>query len=392
MYTKTFFRHNTINAYALIIFIFLFSSSASTIAKSDVALAICTLYGSILNTYRTNDRNYLLTVAKIVLIYVVIIAVYYIKNGNIDLYTWIGLLFKIVLSYNAVFYCKVYFESYFIKTVYVLGIISLILYFIQLIDFQFLFNINDIFGLAINRNSEPNSNSLLFNLVPLHNSRNSGFMWEPGAFSAVLIIVLALAFKMNNQIDKVKIVIILCILTTFSTTGYIALFLILTYFFYEKVKVYALLFLIPIFMVFIKMDIITDKISNQFNNIQDDLSLTAYSEEYTVHLNRFASMYADYDTFTDNPMIGLGVDIYSVGKKEYYKDYDENVVRTSGIMFSLIKFGLVGFIIYLVMVYRHIKFRFSDNRFALFFCFILLIELISNPIDFSTLLLTFLFL
>ena len=55
--------------------------------------------------------------------------------------------------------------------------------------------------------------------------RNSGFMWEPGAYAAILIFFLYYRLFINNfKVDIKVIIILIALFTTFSTAGYLALF------------------------------------------------------------------------------------------------------------------------------------------------------------------------
>ncbi|MEG2599617.1 MAG: hypothetical protein RSA66_09100 [Muribaculaceae bacterium] len=62
-------------------------------------------------------------------------------------------------------------------------------------------------------------------------ARNSGFMWEPGAFAYVLILMISINLIRNgaNLTSKRVIVYIIALITTFSTSGYLALFAILLF-------------------------------------------------------------------------------------------------------------------------------------------------------------------
>lgn len=61
--------------------------------------------------------------------------------------------------------------------------------------------------------------------------RNSGFMWEPGAYSCILVFLLVYHFcKIDYKIDKKIIVLSLAIMSTFSTAGYMALFIVYIFF------------------------------------------------------------------------------------------------------------------------------------------------------------------
>jgi hypothetical protein len=57
--------------------------------------------------------------------------------------------------------------------------------------------------------------------------RNCGFAWEPGGYACILIFLLGYQLVRNHfKFDKYSIVFIISIISTFSTSGYIALYLL----------------------------------------------------------------------------------------------------------------------------------------------------------------------
>ncbi len=81
--------------------------------------------------------------------------------------------------------------------------------------------------------------------------RNSGFMWEPGAYSCVLVFLLVYHFcKIDYKIDKKIIVLSLAIISTFSTAGYVALFIVYIFFLVKnKALRHKYWFLLPFFLI-----------------------------------------------------------------------------------------------------------------------------------------------
>lgn len=367
----------------LIISLLVFSSNASWIAKSDFILSFVTLYSVILNFFKNRNRAYILGLIKSACAMISLLILYSFMNGKVDVYSWMGLYIKYILAYSTINYCGSKFESGFINIVYRLSIVSLFLYIFQLINFNLLYNLNNFFGIPSSRGLNPNSNSLIFNMIDIHSIRNCGFMWEPGAFAAVLIIALLISFKRSSKLDYQKAVLVVAIISTYSSMGYISLLIVIVYFSYEKLKYYSILLIIPLSFVFYNFNILSEKIGNQINDIDTELLNTQYSDDYVIHLNRFASFYADYETFVANPYMGLGIDIYTAGEKEYYKEYDQNVVRTSGLMALLVKVGSLGFLVYMFLMFIRVKNRYRDNRFAILFMVVIIVILFSNPIELS---------
>lgn len=372
--------------------VLIFSSAASTISKSDELLAFCLIISVILNFRNKKIGNkYLVSICKITLFFLPIVIIYYIKNGSVDIVTWLGFYSRILLSYNVIILTKGFFHLYFIKLLYWLCVISLIFYSIQLVGYEELFKINNLFGLDSDRGLTPNSSSVFFNIVDIHRYRNCGFMWEPGAFAAVITFALFFAFYNNTKFDKYKIVLIVSLLTTFSTTGYLALVILISYFYFPRSKIYAPILFLLFFFAISNISFISSKITSQILSVEDELLVSENAGDYSFHLNRFTSFMIDINTLTNNPILGLGIDFHTTTKKEYYKEFDENVIRTSGLMFGLLKFGFLGMFAFLYVLKKRISLFTGKSALGLLFCFIYLIIIFSNPLEFSSIVLLFIF-
>lgn len=74
---------------------------------------------------------------------------------------------------------------------------------------------------------------LLFTMVANHSFRNSGFTWEPGAFQGfinIAFIFISIAKVKTDKRERLKFwILVISLLTTASTTGYLCFLLLLTY-------------------------------------------------------------------------------------------------------------------------------------------------------------------
>ncbi|MEO5892036.1 MAG: hypothetical protein ABIQ31_17445, partial [Ferruginibacter sp.] len=84
----------------------------------------------------------------------------------------------------------------------------------------------------------------------VHAYRNCGMFWEPGAFAGILVLCLALNARHWKK-HKFKLsVIVIALLTTQSTAGYLVFFMIISYYFIFFVKIHIAKFiLIPTFLL-----------------------------------------------------------------------------------------------------------------------------------------------
>ena len=173
--------------------------------------------------------------------------------------------------------------------------------------------------------------------------RNTGFAWEPGPFS--ILIVLAIFF--NNSLQrktKVRdnIILVLTLLTTFSTTGYSVLFIFWLYHSLEKARRPQYFILIPIIICifvfsFNKIDFLGDK-------ILDSASREVYMKkrntgEEVLTGRRLVGFPLVAQDLSHNPLIGKGL----LDKAEYKHFGFVSSVYTNSTYTILSSMGLFGF-------------------------------------------------
>ena len=156
--------------------------------------------------------------------------------------------------------------------------------------------------------------NLLFS-VSLNNSiyfRNYGLFWEPGAFQIFLNLALIFEMFFINTPRKSKIIVyIITIITTFSTTGYIVLTLILISYFIrsKKIKIKWVLILIILIVLIIALfknvipkkytDLVFDKLSGIFSEDEKDIKYTT--------LTRLNAIKYPLEEFMKSPILRSGV-------------------------------------------------------------------------------------
>lgn len=292
------------------------------------------------------------------------------------------------------------FLSFYIKTVFVILILKIVgpsfyYSYVKIISFftklSFFFYIPIILfpqfksflqGIAITHptallHGEPLKNLIVFNLnfgrIKDTLIRNSGPFWEPGAFAGFLIIAIFFNILIEKSIwNKRNIILVIGLITTFSTSGLIALMVMVIFFiFFIQKKSVMLLGFIPIFLfsfyyAFNNVEVLGDKIKTEI--------LFASNNELEGN-NRIKSFVTDINDFTTSPYFGLGLD-----DRTRYLDYDRNGIsnRNNGISDYLVRFGLIGFSIYFLSMYKGIKkllFFFEANK-NLRYLFMILIFII----------------
>ena len=284
-----------------------------------------------------------------------------------------------------------------IKVTVHLTIISLILYFFQIVGFaDTIYNFSNSLNLPKANGIPGYTNFIIFSFTKgRHDIRNSGFVWEPGAFGCFLMIVLLFHFLRNRfTFDKIAILFIVAIITTMSTTNYLALvFLLFLAYRYRVPKMnFAVLLIIPVFIILvIAVPFLGDKIAAVYVDDMKDLNrlkeIAAYNRGDEIPLNRFASMVYLYDNIGINLIWGLS------NKYDVYVNAKGYIVNISnGIFDFLAKFGILGMV---YLVYGYVKFckNFLDKNEYLVYCVLTLLILgFGEPIMFLPLVLIFVFL
>lgn len=150
---------------------------------------------------------------------------------------------------------------------------------------------------------------IVYTYVENHHFRNCGFFWEPGAFAAVLTLCMALNVKDLPNLwkgHKMKIIaIILALIITQSTTGYVGLFVIgcyfMLFFLRDKSMAFTLLpltFIIGI-IVYTNAAFLKDKVESQ-----SEESMALGEGEFSN--TRFGSFLFDMYYIKKHPIIGNG--------------------------------------------------------------------------------------
>lgn len=202
-------------------------------------------------------------------------------------------------------------------------------------------------------------------LVGLHNywafssGRNSGMFWEPGAFQ--IFLNMALVFDISEQKTLTKndwakrILLIVTIITTVSTSAYIVLLLNCLKMFIDITKnikkkqtriiawcvfsFFAILMIVACFF--------SEAIQGKFFR---------YSGSTQI---RFNDLYGSIKLIPDVPFLGTGINTE-------LKDmllHSEGVLNNSiGVLLSVIMYGLVPTIIYLFLVLKNILFARKENN------------------------------
>lgn len=180
--------------------------------------------------------------------------------------------------------------------------------------------------------------------------RNNGPFWEPTVFATMLIIAQIFNLLLNKKLfNKKGIVFSIAILTTFSTTGFLAYFLLLVaYFLFSdrirtgmKVVMMGAVCAISIGL-FTNLSFLSEKIDNEIE--KTDQEMDKYGGD-----SRLASALMDLNEVTEKPsyiLFGKGVDANS-----RIAGVDKEVLRNCGDTALLIQWGAIFFIAYIGLLF-----------------------------------------
>ena len=237
------------------------------------------------------------------------------------------------------------------------------------------------FGYKISR-----YNSILFyNFMNIE--RNPGMFWEPGAFQGFIMLVpLFYSDKLKQlwkQHRKECVILLLALLTTQSTTGYLtfAAFIFLTILLNGKInpilKGVAVAAIIGVFTYAWSQDFMGEKIMNEYEDAQT-------IEAGEVSWSRMGAMMVDINNIERHPIIGN-----SFLMESRYGILGEYMSGTgNGFTGAINIFGIPFIILYLLGIFRNLPHIPKGNRliFVLIIIMILFGEYMLNYVFFWSLL------
>jgi hypothetical protein len=195
------------------------------------------------------------------------------------------------------------------------------------------------------------TNLVIFNLGQITLNRNSGFYWEPGTHGGFLLLALFinLFYRKEKLTSKFNIIFIVTILTTLSTTTYLALFFVILAYLKNYIirrpviSLFMLIFVGAVgFVAFTRLDFLNKKIDQQI----------AKSGSRQAGESRFSSLLSDVRSTEEHPFIGTGRAIeMRVGKNFYNIDIRE-LHRNNGIGVLLSTYGILFFFFFFYLNWR----------------------------------------
>jgi hypothetical protein len=274
--------------------------------------------------------------------------------------TFMGEYLRIAFAVLAIRILGETFFDQFVRFVYVFAVISLCFYFpcviFKPIAYFLIEHVAKYTQCPFHRAStgelyEAPFNMIIFNLGQITLYRNSGFYWEPGTHGGFLCLALFinLFYRKKKLSSLYNIIFIITILTTLSTTTYLALFFVITAYlknFFVRRPLISLLLLVGLAslgaLAFNKLDFLDKKIDQQIEK----------SGSRKTGESRFSSLFADLRSLQEHPLIGTGRNVEMRFGKNFYNADLHELHRNNGIGVLLSTYGILFFFFFFYLNWR----------------------------------------
>lgn len=291
-------------------------------------------------------------------------------NGeNFLVYLLASIQLGIACLFVTLFDWQIFKQSY-IWLMTFLSLTSLI-FFIAILVFPPLGNFNVIDNSLL---GSPISN--LFIYISRDLIRNQSIFWEPGAFQTFIILALLLEYSQEQTHKAIIIILIATLITTFSTTGYISLIILLFWFYFVEGKkasgkLKASMVLVAVGSVFIYFlgDFLLDTSTNSaFGKL-----IYAYENGFNKNNGEITSAGVRYFAFVkpiavfwEYPILGCGFD----NLKIITNDYTEGMNTCTFVNF----FAVYGFFYAVICIVGCAKFTklIAHSRAGCYWVFLIL--------------------
>lgn len=285
----------------------------------------------------------------------------------------VGLYLTFLLPYFVIKRLGPDFWRYFSNVIYFFAVIAIVFWFLQNLSNSFTFLLESISSF-FRLDPKSNESVIIYNLEHSRDAdffgiiKNAGFTAEGGVYSGVLIIGIFFNTLLTKKLfSKKNIVFYFSILTTTSTAGYAALFILLIGFSIslEKRTHYFLIFPALIFLIYtaiFDLPFLFHKVSTYY---QSELNL--YNSSPTgMRLGRFNSALEELNQIEKYPVFGRGI-----FKSDRYLSLAEKDFGITGSLMGIVnllsKFGFPFYIIYMFFLYNAFINYSKSNKYVLMF-------------------------
>lgn len=309
----------------------------------------------------------------------------------------IGLYVVILIAYMTIKLLNKDFFIYFILWMVRFAIISFVFYLLGAIEaetivfFKPIISVFKILNPTSIYESTPFFNFTFFGFHFYHGLRNPGPFWEPGVFAGYLFIAFIFnTIITNGLVNKQNKILFIAMLTTLSTTVFIALIVFLIVYAYITQKhIVSKLIIVSILIagggiIFTSLDFLGEKIQAQYKfAMTTDLKSTGETQ-------RFVNILKDLNDLQGHEIVGRGsnpLTRYENNNHELDPSNNHGNIRTVGWSDLMVKFGIPMFLVTLYYVFNSLKVFLLSNQFhqsfIIFGVFVSIITLTMSEIYFN---------
>ena len=314
--------------------------------------------------------GFAITLRKAILVWIIFCVIVLIANRIFTpLFIFRHLVFIITSFVTIVLFKETLFRR-IENIVYYFALISLLFWFWQLISLNSIVYFGQTIGF---HEPDPHSKKEYINFLvytinysrysPPIIPRNAGFCWEPGPFSIYLVIAIFFNMSRNNfkiVMNARLLILIAALLTTISTTGYLAFASLMIYYSFKGIKGRKRYLVLAVFIsafiyLYFTLDIMSSKISSLYDSGMDientKLSSAAQNNKFSS-AGRFGGLLMAWEDLKRSPLWGTG------GASElFYGNLGggAGVFIVNGLARIMATYGLFGMFIYLFFLFKSSK-------------------------------------
>lgn len=219
-------------------------------------------------------------------------------------------------------------------------------------------------------------------------ARNPGFAWEPGLFATMIVIAIVFNILLNNGKINIRnrsfFILLLALLTTFSTTGYVAMLLILILNYingtslsiFKRIVVTSLLVIGSIYVY--NLPFISGKLEAQSKteNYKTSGNLEYWeSTGQALTVQRFEGIQLDLLNLYDKPLFGYGV---ARSNSFIARNISYCLITSNGLVKPFAMFGIffaLPIFIFFYISSKKLSKAFQYSNFRLLFISILILSI-----------------
>ncbi len=333
-----------------------YRSQAMLIARTIISLLIIFVSGIGINK----------KLRSVLIIWILFVLICSIISNHFAAGPLIRFISMFLESYILLRLFKQKFTEIYVKWILVFSMISLIGWCLSVINIEWL--ISFLSPINISGGYEADSPIGLYihtgfytiNWIPndiwgLSLPRNAGFCWEPGGFSLLVVLAIYINFilKKENILSWKNILLFVTLLTTFSTTGYLALLGLLIYEYSAKRKsLFSIISLVVIIIlsyhIFFRYQFLSGKVS-AYSEMRPYVTSTPTGD--VLAGSRIAGYSLVLQDLKKNPLFGKA--LISTGN---YGEYGEIITWHLNSIYTITStMGLVGLLLWLWFVVNSSK-------------------------------------